>query len=81
MWRLYIGSKFTGITVQPDGEWPGMWRARAPDGPLSDMVNLARAKDAAIAWEAQASGRGLNRGQEARWRYTRETAAEGSRAA
>lgn len=36
--------------VVPDGKYPGMWRLRLlPDGNLSDMVNLSRAKDAAIA--------------------------------
>lgn len=35
--------------VVPDGKWPGMWRLRLlPDGNLSDMVNLSRAKDAAV---------------------------------
>jgi hypothetical protein len=35
--------------VQPDPEWPGMWRVRLPDGDLSDMANRTRAKDAARA--------------------------------
>jgi hypothetical protein len=31
----------------PDGKFPAlMWRVRWPDGALSDMVNLTRAKDA-----------------------------------
>lgn len=47
--RLYVGSRFTGIAVVPDAKWPGMWRVRTPDGRLSDMVNLARAKDAGFA--------------------------------
>jgi hypothetical protein len=33
--------------VEPDAEWPGMWRVRLPDGDLSDMTNRTRAKDAA----------------------------------
>jgi hypothetical protein len=33
--------------VVPDERYPGMYRVRLPDGSLSDMVNLARAKDAA----------------------------------
>jgi hypothetical protein len=33
--------------IEPDSEWPGMWRARLPDGHLSDMTNRTRAKDAA----------------------------------
>jgi len=32
-------------TVVPDIQWPGMWRIEWPDGRLSDMVNLTRAKD------------------------------------
>jgi hypothetical protein len=36
--RLYIGKRFTGITVVPDDSWPGMWRVRNGDC-LSDMVN------------------------------------------
>ena len=34
--------------VIPDNEYAGMWRIRWPDGQLSDMVNLSRAKDAAM---------------------------------
>jgi hypothetical protein len=30
----------------PDAPHPGMWRVRWPDGRLSDMTNLTRAKDA-----------------------------------
>jgi hypothetical protein len=30
----------------PDAVHPGMWRVRWPDGRLSDMTNLTRAKDA-----------------------------------
>jgi hypothetical protein len=32
--------------VVPDAAHPGMWRVRWPDGSLSDMTNLTRAKDA-----------------------------------
>jgi hypothetical protein len=31
-----------------DEEWPNMWRVKIPGRPLSDMVNLTRAKDAAV---------------------------------
>jgi hypothetical protein len=34
-------------TIVPDAQWPGMWRIEWPDGSLSDMANLSRAKDAA----------------------------------
>jgi hypothetical protein len=32
--------------VVSDAAHPGMWRVRWPDGSLSDMTNLTRAKDA-----------------------------------
>jgi hypothetical protein len=32
--------------IVPDAKWPGMYRLVRPDGSLSDMVNLTRAKDA-----------------------------------
>jgi hypothetical protein len=47
---LYLrGRRRRLIAIAPDGQWPGMWRVRYPDGGLSDMVNLSRAKDAAAA--------------------------------
>jgi hypothetical protein len=36
--------------VEPDAKYAGMYRIRFPDGGLSDMVNLTRAKDAALAF-------------------------------
>jgi hypothetical protein len=33
--------------IEPDSEWPGMWRVRLPDGLLSDMANRTRVRDAA----------------------------------
>ena len=35
-----------GSRIVPDPKWPGMCRVRLPDGTLSDMVSLTRAKDA-----------------------------------
>jgi hypothetical protein len=35
----------------PDTTYPGMWRVQWPDGRLSDMVNLTRAKDAIACFE------------------------------
>jgi hypothetical protein len=32
--------------IVPDPKWPGMYRIKRPDGSLSDMVNLTRARDA-----------------------------------
>jgi len=34
-------------SVVPDTKHPKMYRVRCPDGTLTDMVNLTRAKDAA----------------------------------
>jgi hypothetical protein len=31
--------------IVPDEHWPGMYRLRRPDGALTDMMNLTRAKD------------------------------------
>jgi hypothetical protein len=36
--------------IVPDAKWPGMWRVQYPNGRLSDMVNLCRAKDAAACF-------------------------------
>jgi hypothetical protein len=36
-------------TVVPDRDWPRMYRVQMPDGRLTDMVNLTRAKDAAYS--------------------------------
>jgi len=32
--------------LMPDATHPGMWRVRWPDGRVSDITNLTRAKDA-----------------------------------
>lgn len=36
-------------TVKPDSAWPGLWRVHLSDGSVTDMVNLTRAKDAAVS--------------------------------
>ena len=72
-WRLSVGTRFTGLVVRPDPQWPSMWRIHS-GGRISDMVNLVRAKDAAISWvraERQGGAKGV------RWER-RETPAEGS---
>jgi hypothetical protein len=71
--KLYIGGKFTGVSIEADAVYPGMWRIRR-GGRLSDMVNKTRAKDAAIAW---ARPRGLGGDETAQWHH-RETAPRGS---
>jgi hypothetical protein len=72
-WRLLIGNRFTGLLVCPDPQWPNMWRIHY-GGRISDVVNLTRAKDAAISW-VRAEGQGGAKG--VRWER-RETPAEGS---
>jgi hypothetical protein len=50
-WRgteLYYGSRKI-LEVVPDDRWLKMWRVRRPDGTLTDMVNLSRAKDAGLS--------------------------------
>jgi hypothetical protein len=42
------GSDVPVAEIAPDAKWPGMWRVRMADGRLSDMVNLTRARDAAM---------------------------------
>ncbi len=37
----------TTIEIVPDHTYAGMWRVRLPDGQLSGMLNLTRARDAA----------------------------------
>jgi len=53
------------LHVVPDAVCLGMWRTRSPDGRLTDMANLTRAKDAAvcIALEILNSGK---RGRQSR---------------
>jgi len=36
-------------TVETDNRYTGMYRVRLPDGRLTDIVNLTRAKDAAVS--------------------------------
>ena len=36
------------VWIVPDAIHHGMWRVRRPNGTLSEMANLARAKDAAF---------------------------------
>jgi hypothetical protein len=63
MIELQIGNRPVGVTVEPDAKHPGMWRAHMGER-VSDTTNLARAKDAAIAW-ARPRGLGGGRAQSA----------------
>jgi hypothetical protein len=42
--------------IVPDERYPAMYRLRLPDGRLSDMVNLTRARDALAAISDEAAG-------------------------
>ena len=44
-WFLYLDRRRFGRVVA-DAKWPGMFRSVLPSGGLSDMANLARAKNA-----------------------------------
>jgi hypothetical protein len=52
-----LNRKSVLATVEPDATWPGMWRVRRPDGSLTDMANLTRAKDAALSLTLSALNR------------------------
>ena len=45
--RAGLQITFGDYAVVLDPDWPKMYRVRHPDGWLSDMVNLSRARDAA----------------------------------
>ena len=50
---LYLDGKGRAIVrIVPDETYPGMWRVLS-GGRLSDMLNLSRAKDAAVAIACQ----------------------------
>ena len=51
--RASLQMTFGGYTVVPESDWPKMYRVRRPDGSLTDMVNLTRARDAARALAGQ----------------------------
>jgi hypothetical protein len=44
---------FDGYAVVRDPDWPAMYRVRRPDGTLTDMANLTRARDAAQLFAEQ----------------------------
>jgi len=46
-WVLLAGKRRMG-RVKPDIRWPGMWRSTLSGGRLSDMANLAWAKNAVL---------------------------------
>jgi hypothetical protein len=51
--RPALQMTFGRYTVVPDTEWLFMYRVRRPEGTLTDMVNLTRARDAAQCFAEQ----------------------------
>jgi hypothetical protein len=47
--RLRLHSGRVLAVVEPDARWSGMWRVRLPNGSLTDLVNMSRARDAAVS--------------------------------
>jgi hypothetical protein len=41
------GRRAPSVEIIPDTDWPRMYRIKLPDGSLTDMLNRARARDAA----------------------------------
>ena len=61
----YASAKHPLAEIVPDGHWPTMWRVLWPDGTLSDMANLTRARDAAFVMAQK--GPPARDGQRLRW--------------
>jgi hypothetical protein len=49
----YLNRPKPVLSVVPDAAYTGMWRVAWPDGRLSDMVNLTRAKDAGLGFASR----------------------------
>jgi hypothetical protein len=52
---IYFGPRLI-VRILPDPTHPNIWRLRWSDGRLSDLTNLARAMDAALALAALEPG-------------------------
>jgi hypothetical protein len=48
--RTIASEPITEGAILPDPDYPQLYRLRLPDGSLSDLVNLTRAKDAARSY-------------------------------
>jgi hypothetical protein len=64
-YHLRIGRKKTGLVVKPDVEYPNLYRIHYK-GEVSDIVNLSRAKDAALNW-ARPPGAGGSAVEDYKW--------------
>jgi hypothetical protein len=45
--RAKSSFRHQGIRIEPDATYPSMFRVKLPSGVMSDMLNMARAKDCA----------------------------------
>jgi len=73
----YGQSRVALVWVEPDSVYPNMWRIVWPDGRVSDMVNLARAKDAAMTLAER--GPPARNPQRFHWRLDRSDSPSGAR--
>jgi hypothetical protein len=77
VWSLIRSGRIVAI-VFPDLGLPSMFRIKLPDGSISDMVNLARAKDAALSLADGALDGRIRRSQSPRIALSTEAAGVGS---
>jgi hypothetical protein len=47
--RLRLVSGRHLAIIEPDNRYAGMYRVRLPDGRVTDITNISRAKDAAVS--------------------------------
>jgi hypothetical protein len=58
--QLRLPSGRVLATIEPDTDWPGLWRVHLPGAGLSDLVNRTRAKDAAVSLALASLNRDLH---------------------
>jgi hypothetical protein len=73
VWKLICSGRVVA-TVEPDHRFSSMFRIKFPDGSISDMVNLARGKDAALSLADAALDGRIRRSQAPRIAFSTEPA-------
>ena len=77
-YELFYGQASTPLVrAEPDRTYPDLWRIVWPDGRVSDIVNLTRAKDAAMALSER--GPPARNPQRLHWRLNRSDSPSGGR--
>jgi hypothetical protein len=77
-YELFYGQASTPLVrVEPDRTYPDLWRIVWPNGRVSDIVNLSRAKDAAMVLCEH--GPPARNPQRLHWRLDRSDSPSGSR--